>query len=687
MSLTVPRAPLSAGRAAQPQFEAPGGAAEIAQLGNRMMQIGTAIQQERLSRTGERLAVDLQNDMNAARLEAEAIGDPDQLDDFWTRRTTELRQRYFEADPSTGQARVPPELRSRFETRFEDVAGRHAFQIGARALELRNSQSQANWLGYYQTATTQSATMGPEVRQATIAQATEILDGQLARGVITPEERQRRLLQLNQDMDQARAIVDIDRDPAAVLAALDAGDYGGLDGEAQARLRVQAARELERQTTAAQTERNAELAELIRVLETGLPAANAAILENPAYQDLPNYAQAAATRDLTAARGAIRQMTIPELRTALAEERQVPITRQWQAERVTVLEQALTSAIQNWGSDPVAYAAEVGFRVPDFVPFDPAAPDAFAAMLAERRITADALVAQGYTSERRLFTDAERLEIQRQAGIDQDPAARAQLSDLLTQAGAEGIVTDPVFAHVGGLAQTGVPAELRAEILRGQQVIETSNVVMPPVRERVGAAFEVVGEVFANVPGGEAAQAQIAAAADALYAARVRRLDPTGDFDADIYTQAVHEVMGGTGRVGRRDAAGGIQEWNDILTPFPRGVAAGDFQAALDRLQDMTQPDGLFTRPRNQPPSDGARADNTERVLSVLSDASLAGQPPQINGQPLMPRDLEGLELRAVGPDRYVFIRNDRGQSRMIFDGNGQPYTFSMLRLLQEVAP
>ena len=688
MTLTVPRAPLSPGRAAQPQFEAAGASAEIEQFGNRLLQIGTAIQQERLSRTGERLAVDLQNDMNAARLEAEAIGDPDELDQFWARRTQELRRSYFEADPASGQARVPAALRSRFETRFEDVAGRHSFAIGSRALELRNSQREANWLSYYQTATTQSVTMGPEVREATIAQATEILDEQLAAGVITPEERQRRLLQLNRDMDQARAIIDIDRDPGAVIAALDAGDYAGLDAEGQARLRVQAEQELARQTTAAETGRNAELAELTRVLETGLPAANVAILDDPAYQDLPNFAQAVATRDLVAARGNIRQMTIPELRAALAEERQVPITRQWQAERVTVLEQALTSAIQGWGSDPMAYAAEVGFRVAEFTPFDPASPDAFAAMLAERGATADALVSEGYTRDRRLFTDAERLEIQRLAGIDQDPAARAQLSDLLTQAGAAHIVTDPIFRHVGGLAADGVPLELRTEILRGQQVIETSNVVMPPLRDRIGGVFTVTQDLFADLPGGEAAQAQITAAADALYAARVRRLHPAGDYDPQIYLQALHEVMGGTGEVrarrggdavNRNSARGGVQEWNDQLTFFPRGVAAEDFSQALDTLQRTTEPQFR----RGQDPLPG----NLEAVQTQLAEASIGGAPPVINGQPVLPRDLAELELRAIADDRYVFVRRTAQGAMLIGDANGNPYQFSMLRLLQGIEP
>lgn len=697
MSLTVPRAPLSPGRAAQPQFETPGAASEIEQFGNRMLQIGTAIQQERLSRTDERLTVDLQNDLNRLRLEAEEIGDPDALDEFWTQSSQTLRQRYLAEDGQTGQTRVPPELRSRFETRFDDLTGRHAFALGARSLELRNSQREANWLEYRHTAVTQSATREPEVREATIAQAHEIIDGQVRDGVITPEEGARRRLTLARDIDEARAVVDIERDPAAVIAALDDGSYGGLDAEASARLRVSAERELERQTTAQQSARNAELAELTRVLETGLPAANAAILEDPAYQELDNFAEAIATRDLVAARGAIRQMTIPELRAALAEERAVPITRRWQAERVTVLEQALTSAIQNWGSDPIPYAQEVGFRVPEFVGFDPAAPQAFAEFLAERAVTADALIERGFTQDRRLFSDAERLEVQRAAGIDQDPASRAVLADLLTQAGAANIVPDPIFRHVGGLAQEGVGVELRAEILRGQQVIEMNNVVMPPLRERTGAVFNLVGEVFANVPGGERAQAEVAAAADALYAARVRRVDPAGDFDADVYLQAVHEVMGGTGevdagrgdRVRRGNSAGGIQSWNNVLTPFPRGVAAADLTEAMDVLQNIAEPYSFLTQPRNLglAPGDAPRGPDPERVQTILSNVSLGGRPPQINGQPLLPEDLSGLELRAVGPDRYVFIRNDSGAARMIGDDRGQPYTFSMLALLREVAP
>lgn len=688
MSLTVPRAGISAGRAAQPQFEAPGAAAEIERFGARMLEIGGAIQQERLNRTNTRLTVDLQNDMNALRLEAESIGDPDQLDSFWAERTTRLRQQYFEGGGDQAQARVPPALRSQFETRFDDLAGRHAYAVGARALELRNSQVEANWVEFSHTATTTTARFDPQVRAATIQQADELIDQQLASGIITPEQAALRRQGFRADFDNARAIIDIDRDPDAFLASLQGGDYEGLGAEQRSRYEVQAQNAIDQRLAAAEAARNQELAELTAVINTGLPAANAGILADPAYQGLENFPRAAATQALVSARGNIRQMTVPQIEQALAAERARPIVERWQAERVEVMEELLAEARQGWGSDPIAHAAEVGLPMPAFVQFDPANPRAFAQFLADRRAATGALGAQGYAVGDRLFSEEERIAVQAAAGLDQDPAARAQLADLLTQSGAAGIVQDPVFRHTGGLAAAGVPAALRTEILRGQQVIDQNNVVMPPLRDRVGVVHAMVEDVFADMSDGEAVQGQIVSAADALYAARVRRVDPDGDIDPDIYLQALHEVLGGTGdvrsrrggeAVNRNRAVGGVQEWNERLTIFPRGVAADDFSAALGRL------DALYGG-RSAPRGQAAIAANPQDVETRLTAASVGGAPPAINGQVLTPAQLAGLEMRALGDDLYVFIRQTQAGTVMIGDTAGRPYQFSMTRFISEAA-
>jgi hypothetical protein len=677
--LTVPNAGTHVGRAARPQFEASGAGAEIAKLGDSMMRLGGAIQQNRIARTSERLAVDLQNDMNQLRLRVEEIGDPDELDAAWSSGVEALRSRYFGADPETGQSRVPAALQERFGVRFDDVAGRHAYGLGARSLELRRSEREANWINYRHAATNAAAGRDSEMREGVLAQAQEIIDGQVADGTITPEQGARRRLDLERDLDQAQLTIDMERDPAGTIERLQGDGYVGLTAEERARAIVQAERAVSRQAEEDETARNQELGELIAVMETGQPAANAGILDDPAYQDLPRYAEAVATRELIAERGNIRQMTIPQLREALAEERQRPITRRWQAERVGVIEAALEDAVSGWGSDPIAQADAVGFNVPEFVAWDPADPEAFAEMLAARGRTADALVSEGYTSDRRLFSEDEQAQIREVAATSQDPAARAQLADLLYRAGAIGVVEDPVFEHVGGLGQSGVAASTRAEILRGQQAIEAGTIDMPPAAERLGAAFDEFGDLFANVPGGEDAQMRVMEAADALYAARIRRSDPAGSFDERVYRQALHEVMGGTGRYNRREARGGVQEYNDVLTIMPRGVSAADFEGALGSLQAVAEGQAAV-RGR-----DGVDSD-LNAAVERLAAASMSGRPPAVGGRLMAPADLAGLEVRALADDRYVFIWRSSSGERYVTDAEGEPYVFSMVRLIEGAA-
>lgn len=681
MTLTVPNAGVSAGRAAQPQFEAPEAGAALAQVGQTMLQVGDAIQADRLDRTGLRLTTELQNDMNALRLQTEEIGDPDALDTAWQQGVTELRNQYLGGDGYDGEVRVPPQLQERFAIQFDDLGGRHAYALGARSLELRQSQREATWVEYRHNALNTTAGMNEEVREATVAQATQLIEARVAANVITPEQGQIQILAFEEDMDAARATIMVAEDPAGYLAAVDAGEFSGLGAQTQAQYVAQATRAVASDEREAVTARNGELAELIDVFETGLPAGNAAILDDPAYQALPNYAQAMAARDLAASEGSIRTMRPVDLQTLLAVEREVPITRQWQAERVQLLEDAHAAAVAGWGSDPISYAAEVGITPPEFVEFDPADPTAFSNMIRSRRAFSNALVEEGYSTEARLFSETERLSIQAAAAADQDPAARAALAEILFQGGGIDVVEDPVFRHVGGLASSGVSAELRSEILRGQQVLANDNAVLGSQRERLDAVYTEVAGMFENLPGGEAAQSRIMAAADALYVARLRRSDPGGDFQSLTYRQALHEVMGGTGPVNNsRAARGGVQEYNDVQTVFPRGVNHGDFTAALGALNET-----FFGYGANDTRTLGT--EQAEAVIAQMSQISVGQSPPIIAGRPVPPRELQQFELRAVADDRYVFIYRANGGTRVVTDANGEDYIFSMLALLQATQP
>ena len=57
--LTVPRAPTTVGRSATVRFEDPGTGQMAAQFGNRLLEFGTALENDRLDREMSRIKVDM----------------------------------------------------------------------------------------------------------------------------------------------------------------------------------------------------------------------------------------------------------------------------------------------------------------------------------------------------------------------------------------------------------------------------------------------------------------------------------------------------------------------------------------------------------------------------------------------------------------------------------------------------
>lgn len=687
MTLTVPRAPRRGGRAAQPQVEADSRGEALAQFGARVTQIGTAIQNERLARTEERLAVDLTNDFYDLRLEAQQIGDPEALDAFWVQRSAELRERYV------GESGlVPTQLRSRFATRFDSQSGRHGFELGTQAIDLRNSQRIANLDRWTHTASRAAAGSGAGVRAEINQQTEEMLDAMVRDGVLTPEQAEARRQGIVGSTDVARANILVDEDPQGFLDAVSNGELTGLTAEQVSRLTVRANSAIESNAASAEREITSrvgsELSEIRDLIRGGFTVANMDRLNQPEYQQHEDYAETMALVQLTNEMPNLYAMTVQELEEQIAQEAARPRTYRYANERMDALIQVRDELASLWVEDPIEATRTAGIAdVQDMVAFDPANPGAFEALLRNRAGVAQYVAETGHAQEMEptLFDRDEVQQIRAMAGVDQSPDARLGLSALLYEYEQDHLLEDPVLRHVGGMvAQSDRNRSVAEDILRGQQVLDADNIVLPPLRDRLPAVFDEMGVVFADLPGGEYLQSTYIAAADALYASRVRRVDPAGDFDPRLYRQVLHEVMGGTGEVGNNGTRsgtqrGGIQLYNDDLTIFPPGVRAVDMEFAIDALA------GVVAVPR------GARATgesvdppDPDRPMQILASVSRTGQPPAIGGQPVDLDDLADLSIRAIGPDQYVFLANTNSGAYVVTDLRGQEYVFSMTRFLRE---
>lgn len=673
MSITIPLADVSPGVSApRIRVEADQGAGVVGQFGARLAQIGETMEADRLDREIGRVRVDLARDLGEARLRLEAETDPDALEAGWQATAAEMR--------TAALARVDKRNAERAELMFDEMAGAHALRLGARALDLRQGEYRINLSNLGDTLQGQAGAMDPDTRAAGMDAYADALAEAVAAGAMDPEAANDLLRAQRDGMDRAAALRALDENPASLIERLDAGEFEGLDGVYREGLRARAsstlaadaaraASEAERTATARAKIIGDELAQVAQIAGGGRTPAQLAILDDPEAQAHPKYPEALAAVELMAEQPRLPMMTVAELDALIAEERAQPIVRSYQAERLKVLEDARDAAAEGWGKDPIGFAEGAGFAVPELPEFDATDPEAFREGLRARAAYGTALEAQGYGRVAIPLSLEERADIKAAATIDADPAERAALA--MEVAGAFGagaaseIAADPVFGHMGGFLARGGPRGLAEEVFRGQQAIQAETVILPPVKDRVPPVFETIETVLGDLPGGERLQGEITAAADALYAARVRRTDPAGDIDEAEYAKALHAVLGGTGEPGRRGATGGIQPVRGAPTILPAGVTPDAVEDALDRIGTSL--------------TGAMRRDDTE-VFARQIAAIGAGAVPEIDGVPITPRDLRRLTLRAVGPDAYRL--EFRGQ--VLADAEGNPWTMSLRALLRE---
>jgi ribosomal protein S8E len=692
MSLTVPTSGSIAGRSANLSAVPDQTGAIVGQFAETLANVGLRLEEDRLSREANRLSVDMTRDLNNLNLELRSIGDPDVLDATWTQRNAELRQSYLEGQTEDGRPRVDPRNRERMGLQFDQVSNALALQVGARSLEARQSQRLATDMQMQHEIVTAGATADASTR----ALFYDIYDEQTAElvnaGILSPEEAQRNRMAVRAGTTNAAAIAAIEADPEGFLAAADAGEFNDLGGETVARYTVQAnnalqARDAEaqRQAETALNERNREIAarltDIRQTAQSG--AANIVVDEqfmaDPAVQASPEFAATQAAIDLQAEGKILPQMTVRALETLLVEEEANPVAYAYQAERQQLLRNQIEASRTGWSTDPVTFAAEAGFWVPDLEPFDPANPGAMAASLAQRGTLSDTLMSGGFISEPRLLSVPERQQIIAQAGVDQDPADRATYAATLMTTlppggpdSASAMITDPVFLHMGSLVATGTPPAVAEEVFRGQQALALGNVSLPSDSVRLAATGPTLGMIFGNLAGGEREQARVRAATDALYAARMRVQDPGNtavNFNTTEYRQALHEVMGGSGPYDNSQSLGGVRKLNGFDTVLPRNLSSALAENAIGRLgYDDT----------------GNWAPVT--MVSQLVSASITGYPPEFVSDPNFWDQMQTAQIMAVGDDQYAIVFDTQTGLRALQNRNGQgEFRFSMTRLVQEV--
>lgn len=676
MSLTIPLAELTGGVAPRIRVEAPQDGAMVADFGQRVARIGDALETDRLDREAMQARLRIQRDLGQAALDMEQIGRPEELDAAWAERIGAMR-----TDILGG---VDPKNAERLGLAFDEVADRYTLAQGRRSLELRQGERRATWDEHLAAYAQNAAGMDAETRQAAYDQLVDSGADLFGSGAKSMEEVNADLRRAKDGGAQAAALRAIDADPQAFLGRLDAGEFQGLDPVSAESYRARATKAVEVQENQRRRAIDDELVEMTAILRAGRVPAQIGLLDDPAVQSSEKFGEFAAAAELLRENADLGLKSVGELDAMIAEESARPVVRKYQTERLEQLKKRRNEAETGWRTDPIAFAQASGLPVTALPEFDPANPNAFAKALRARTGDAAHFEAQGYGRIGLPLSLEEQAALKTASSVETPPEQRAALAGALASglglAAAEAVSGDALFAFVGGMMSRGGEAQggLARDIFRGAQAMDEANVVLPPVKDRLEQIFGEVEDLFADLPGGEARQARIAAAADALYAARQRRIDPAGAIDGDAYKQALHEVMGGTGRVGRPDARGGVQEVRGQNVLLPRGVSAAEVEGALRGIGTKT-PDQKQRRRGVGGATSLVRDD--DQLSRQLSEISISGAPPEIGGSPIRHVDFDRRELRikAVADNQYVFVWN----GQVIEDANGGEYRFRMNDLLR----
>lgn len=691
MSLTVPRAGVVGGVAPQlsrvPVMASDAGAA-FADLGQRMAQVGTAIEEERSQRELAKARVQMMTGLNDLRLKYEQIGDPDQIDTGFVQDANELRQQILGGLSARSQ--------SNGDLMFAEMEASHKMALGGRAIDLRQSQRIATLNDTTAAAVQAGATADPTTQAVYLGQLEDNLKYLVSTGTITPEEAQKRRTAAAAEMEQARATQMLSTDPAGLISAIDKGEAGGFSRMDPSRMQEYRARGV----AAVQAEESRRLSEEERAKKERVAAASAflkdgisifgkgrdwadadkadALLSDPQIAALPEAQEYRQAQLLHRELPSFAAMPMTEKRALLADAEAKPISKPYEADIVAAMRSQIAADEKGWREDRFAHAAEIGLApAPELA--DPIRADAteLAKSLHARVAYSTSLRDAGHVEDLRFFSPDEAATWKEATALSQSPAQRAKLAsamavamgDQVEDAAAE-IGTEPVFAYVGGYLANGGSEITARQIFDGERALASGDTRMPSGPNRRSAFFRGFSELFSDgtTPGqGDeaAARDQIIGAADALYAWRRRSSSEASDtmLDEETYQQAVHDVLGGTGTFGSADARGGVQKIRGTLTLVPQGISGREVENTLD----------LF------------KVGATDRALAedAWRQVSASGNVPRTGGEPLSARDISKVSLRWVAGNAYEMTVIEPQTEKLVslWGDDGKPYLVDITKL------
>lgn len=698
--IRTPKAGTDPGRAPQISVYTPRSGEALQTLASVGVGIARRIEDERLAREAEETQIAFTRDMQNLRLEASQIGDPDQLEAYWSDRMGALRTQYVEG--------ASPRLKQRIGTGIDRLANQFTVDVGRTVIAARQSQQRARWDQYSHVTTQTYASASDEAKEVLREEAFAFVDGMLERGAITAEQQQQFKQEFVGSATNAAAIRDMAENPTSFIEGLEAGRYTDLDAETQARYRATAeaaaAREAAAQEKTAEQEAAArervigdELTEMREIWEAGGTPVNIERLDDPAYKASPEYARTMAAQSLFRQEPLISQMSTDELDELIAAEKGRPKTYKWQLERLELLEEWRDANAKEFAQDGIAAGRDRGYQVSELPAFDPSNPRDYIVGVRSRLNVSDQLERDGHTNGTLIFDAAEAAELGETMGPGGDPQARAawimSMSAALKDkapAVIRQVTQDPTTAYAATLLNNGATPAVVSSMLSGQRRVADKTVTLPSHAEFVTAWDEATEGEFR---GQYDLTPQLMTAATYLYAEAGG--DPE-DIDGKLFERSVQQALGATSLTSGGDiTVGGLQEFDapglfggSYRVDLPVGMPRDDVRAALEVIYD-----GFNAEARNQATRDGRVGGEARpsRSLALLERLSQSGKPPSLGSDPeAIWKNVSDLRLASVWRDgqptgTYTFYRLDgNGATVPLTDTDGRLFKFRLTDMVKE---
>lgn len=451
----------------------------------------------------------------------------------------------------------------------------------------------------------------------------------------------------------------------------------------KARKAAQVEMEKRRKKASAEIKDNLNL--IIKGAQAGATVSGEDLLNDPSViAEYPELArEAAANISLRDNMPEFLSMTPDQQAEAVAALASEEIVEEWQLDITAAADKVAKANKKAWDDDPVQQAATVLKNnppppMPELTPDD---PDKMIQGIAARREYMNQLRADGYTDTGAYFSAQEAEGLQAAMGADSPVELRAAIAGAIVGGfGPDAVKAfdeidgDKVTMFAGKMMALGGNQALAATILTGQKNIDEGLVRVPSKADRIDKFSNAAAQAFVGAPGGIEAQAEVMAAAMAIYAAdpSARGIEPTSEAATALMETSIQKALG-SGKNKKGQATGGIQEIMGSQTILPIGVAGDRVNDALEQAMGA-KPETFWSKMSRGP---GTMADTPD--VDLWGDGG-----PMWNGKPI-PKSYArngGIRIVPFGGNNYRMEIMTASGPKPAEDANGNVYFFDLQKLM-----